>query len=298
MMFKKITIILLLVGLAVTGSYLFIRHRRDQQIFRQRKAEWCELEKSVKQDVNRFNQECGIVIKDLKYGWEITVNEDKLFPSASMVKVPIMASIVLASRQGKLKLEDTVVLKNKDKAYGSGVLKEYAQGSRFNIDDLIELMITQSDNTAANMLIDYMGFDNLNSYFKKFGLNNTNLARKMMDFKSRDQGIENFTSARDLANLLEKIYRHKLASRQSSQICLDILKKQKIRDRIPRRLPSGTVVANKTGLERNICHDAGIVFTPQGDFLICVLTRHQYQYARPAKIFISRLAREVYNCYQ
>ncbi len=297
-MFKKITVILLVICLISAAGYLFSRYQRDQQILYQRKAEWSRLEAEVKKDVARFNQECGIVIKDLKYGWEIEVNQDKLFPSASMVKIPIMASIVVASRQGKLKLGDTVVLKNKDKAYGSGVLKEYASGSRFNIDDLVELMITQSDNTAANMLIDYMGLDNLNGYFKKMGLSDTNLARKMMDFKSRDEGIENFTSARDLANLLEKIYCRKLAGRQSSQICLGILKKQKIRDRIPRRLPSGTIVANKTGLERNICHDAGIVFTPQGDFLICVLTRHQYQYARPAKIFISRLAREVYNCYR
>lgn len=297
-MFKKLAVILLVFCLIGTGGYLFLRYQRDQKILAQRKAIWAVLVKKVQQDVSGFGQESGIVIKDLKYGWEIAVNENKPFPSASIVKVPIMASIVVAWRQGKFDLNDTVVLKNKDKTYGSGVLKTYASGTRFNIDDLIELMITQSDNTAANMLIDYMGFDNLNDYFKKLGLNNTNLARKMMDFKSRQEGEENYTTARDLSDLLEKMYRNKLIDSASSQFCLDILKKQKIRDRIPRRLPSGVVVANKTGLERNICHDMGIVFTPQGDFLICVLTRHQYNRALPAKIFISRLAREVYNCYQ
>lgn len=272
-----------------------IWHIYKEKQLEQRRTNWAILEERIKKQVESFGQETGIVIEDLSTGWKIAINENKLFPSASMVKVPIMASFFCACAEKILDLKQRLVLKNRYKVLGSGVLKEYAQGTAFDIDNLIETMIVESDNTAANMLIEYLGFDSLNNYFKKIGLNNTNIARKMMDFKSRRYGLENFSSAADLAYLLEEIYNHKLINKSFSQRCLEILKKQKIRDRIPAKLPSGTVVAHKTGLEKGICHDAGIVFTPQGDFIICVLTRHNYKISRPAKKFISDIALDVYN---
>jgi beta-lactamase class A len=271
------------------------QHLELRKQFLQRKAAWLGLEQRVRQEIANFNQEAGVVIKDLSTGWEIKVNENKLFPSASMVKVPIMASYILASSRGEVDLSRRLVLKNRNKALGSGILKDYVPGTEFNINDLIEVMVTQSDNTAANMLIEYLGFDSLNNYFKQLGLNNTNLSRKMMDFRKRRAGIENFTSARDLAYLLEVIYNNQLVNQQFSQKCLGILKRQKIRDRIPAKLPFNTLVAHKTGLERGVCHDAGIVFTSGGDFIVCVLTKHDYKVAKPAKKFISNIALDVYN---
>jgi beta-lactamase class A len=70
---------------------------------------------------------------------------------------------------------------------------------------------------------------------------------------------------------------------------------QRINDRIPVRLPKGTSIAHKTGLERSVCHDIGLVFTERGDFLICVLTRHKAGAARAAKNFIARVALLAYN---
>ncbi len=295
---NKLFILLSLLLLVILSIFISLGALRGYELRKQlleRKKAWLALEQKVRSEVRSFNQETGLIIKDLYTGWEIKINENKLFPSASMVKVPIMASYALASSRGKVDLSRSITLKNRNKALGSGILKDYAPGTQFNIDDLIEIMVTQSDNTAANMLIEYLGFDSLNNYFKQLGLNNTNLSRKMMDFRKRRAGIENFTSARDLAYLLEEIYNNKLVNRDFSQKCLTILKRQKIRDRIPAKLPLNTLVAHKTGLERGICHDAGIVFTPGGDFIVCVLTKHDYKFARPAKKFISNIARDVYN---
>ncbi len=287
--------LLLLVILSIFISLGALHYYELRKQLLERKKAWIALEEKVRSEVRNFNQETGLIIKDLSTGWEIKINENKLFPSASMVKVPIMASYALASSRGEVDLSRRLVLKNRNKALGSGILKDYVPGTEFNIDDLIEVMVTQSDNTAANMLIEYLGFDPLNNYFKQLGLNNTNLARKMMDFRSRKAGIENFTSARDLAYLLEEIYNNRLVNRDFSQKCLEILKRQKIRDRIPAKLPFNTLVAHKTGLERGVCHDAGIVFTPGGDFIVCVLTKHDYKVAKPAKKFISNIALDVYN---
>lgn len=281
----------LCLGLAVYLSFN-IWHGRQ---LAQRKLAWSILKEKINTQIERFGQEYGIVIKDLSTGWEIAINEDKLFPSASLVKLPIMASLFSLSEEKGLDLKQRLTLKNRCRVLGSGRLKDYALGSEFNIEDLIEIMVEESDNTAANMLIDYLGFDALNNNFKKLGLNNTNIARRMMDFKNRKNGVENFTSASDLAYLLEEIYNKRLINKSFSRKCLEILERQKIRDRIPARLPASALVANKTGLERGVCHDAGIVFTPKGDFIVCVLTRYNYKISKPAKRFISRIALAVYN---
>ncbi len=299
-LFFSFIILTVCVMAYVSFSKLYAYNEQKKQLAKQleeKKANWAVLENKIKKETDKFGQETGLIIKDLSTGWTIAVNKDKLFPSASLVKVPIMATIFSLCAEKELDLGQRLVLANKCKVLGSGTIKDYASGTEFNIDYLIKVMITESDNTATNMLIDYLGLTPLDSYFKKLGLSNTNLARKMMDFKSRQNGIENFTSAGDVAYLFEEIYNNKLINKDFSSKCLEILKKQKSRDRIPKKLPSEAVVAHKTGLEKGVCHDAGIVFTPNGDFLICVLTRHNYKFAAPAKKFISQVALDAYNYY-
>ena len=262
-----------------------------------RKTAWEILENKIKKDSDAFNGQVGIIVKDLKRGWLISINQDKLFPSASLVKIPIMAACFFAADEGKIKLDENLELKTEDKASGLGILKEAPLGARFTIKKLIELMISESDNTATNMLIDRLGFDYLNDCFKKLGLKDTNIYRAMLDFKSRKEGRENFITALDLANLLEGIYNKRLINRTYSGMCLEFLKKQRIRDRIPARLPPDIVTAHKTGLERGICHDVGIIFAPKGSFLICVLTQHNQKTSKPAKEFIAQIAAEVCNYY-
>jgi beta-lactamase class A len=158
-------------------------------------------------------------------------------------------------------------------------------------------MITDSDNTAANMLIDLLGFDYLGLTFRELGLEQTNLSRKMMDFRSRAKGVENFTTPREMADILEMIYHRTCVGPQVSEKCLAVLKEQKVNDRIPRYLPRKLSVAHKTGLEHKVCHDAGIVFTEKGDVLICVLTEGNTG-AYIAKRMIARIASRVYKFYK
>ncbi|MCM8780278.1 MAG: class A beta-lactamase-related serine hydrolase, partial [Candidatus Omnitrophica bacterium] len=191
-------------------------------------------------------------------------------------------------------LNQKVVLKNTYKAPGSGELKNAPEGTALEIEELVRAMISKSDNTATNILIDLLGFDYLNDCFKKLGLKKSNIYRKMLDDKARSKGLENFTHALDTGYILEKIYRRELIDKNVSEKCLDFLKQQKVRDRIPAMLPSQLVVANKTGLENGVCHDVGIIFTKEGDFLICVLTAHNFKTSQPAKQFISRIAQRVY----
>jgi len=302
---KIIILIILPISLGTGIFFSYKAYRKYQEIVTARillenkKQAWLNLKRNLENRVAHFKGTVGVVIKDLDTNWEIDFNKDTLMPSASLVKVPIMFSCFCAARDGKISLKDTVSLKRSDKVAGSRVLGRMPSGSVFTVEELFGPMITQSDNAAANALIDYIGFDTLNAYFKNMGLKNTNLARKMMDFQERREGEENYTTAQDMAFILEEIYHRSFLTKDISEQCLLLLGNQKINDRIPRKLPKdGTFIAHKTGLENHVCHDIGIVFTQKGDFLICVLVKHEQMAAKPAKKFISDIALLTYNYYQ
>jgi len=287
-----IAFLLILAGLITYNTWIKSRHYIGA-----RKAAWEDLKENIKTAKAGYNGDVSIVIKDLDMNWEIDYNKDMAIPSASLVKIPIMMAYFYAADEGKIKLDDKLELRQSEKVDGSGILKSESSGSAYTIEELIRLAITQSDNTAANMLIDAMGLDRLNRYFARLGLKATNLSRKMMDFRSRKAGVENYTTASDMAFSLERLYRGQILSRGSSKKCLELLSEQKIKDRIPKRLPINTAVAHKTGLENGICHDVGIVYTGKGNFLICVLTKHEYRLARPMKRLIARLSLLTYDYY-
>jgi beta-lactamase class A len=300
---KKTFFAFLLLAFFIAGVYFSYsayqnlkEAKRRQLLLEKRKAAWNNLEGAVKDRIAAFRGQPSVVIKDLDMGWEIDFNKDKLVPSASLVKIPVMLSCFYAAEEKKISLKDAIYLKASEKVGGSKVLGDMPAGCVFTVEELLEPMITQSDNTATNLLINYMDFDTLEAYFKKIGLKNTNLARKMMDFKERKAGIENYTTAEDMAFVLEKLYRNNFLNKAISEQCLILLGRQKINDRIPRNLPKeGIFIAHKTGLERHVCHDAGIVYTKKGNFLICVLVKHEDKVAGPAKRLISDIALFVYN---
>lgn len=276
----------------------FKEQQRKKTLFEQRKTAWRELRQTIEDEISRFKGETGIVIRDLQTNWEISFNKDRLFPSASLVKIPIMMSCFSAAQEDKLKFENTLELKSTDKVSGSGILKDMRVGKAISIEDLLGLMVSDSDNTATNMLIEQLGFEYLNSFFKTLGLKNTNLSRKIVDFQSRSQGAENYTTAEDMVFLLEKIYRRDFINRAVSEKCIRLLKQQRINDRIPAYLPVELSIAHKTGLERTVCHDVGIVYTSKGNFLVCVLTKHSETTSKLAKEFIATIASCVYSYYQ
>jgi len=276
----------------------FIGHLAHKALLKQKEITWKVLKQKIENEINRFKGEVGLVIKDLRNNQEISFNKEKLFASASLAKVPIMAACYLASYEGRLKLESQVTLKTTDKINGTGMLRYMQNGTSFSIEELIGLMIYDSDNTATNILTNLLGIDYLNNKFKEFGLKDTTLSRKVADYKARDLGIENYTTTQDMAVILEKIYHKNLINRQISEKCLKLLKLTRTNDRICAYLPAEVMVAHKTGLERGVCHDVGIVFTPFGDFLICVLTKHNQTTSKLSKELIARISFLTYQYFQ
>jgi beta-lactamase class A len=292
----------LLLGLAGTGGYFAGQYkcalsgaREKKGLKEKRKAEWEALKRTLGEEIGDFNGECGVVVKDLSKGWELSYNSDAQFPSASMVKIPIMAACFAAAAEGKIKLDAAVKLNKKDKFGGSGLLKKMAPGSEFTLEELMGRMIYDSDNTATNMITTALGLGYINDSFRTFGLLNTNLSRRVADYAMRDKGVENYTTAADIASVLEKMYGRDLVSAKASEKCLMFMKLQRVNDRIPKYLPVDISVAHKTGLEKGVCHDAGVIFTEKGDLLVAVLTKHPDPNAVAAKEFIAKVALAAYR---
>lgn len=260
-------------------------------------AEWLAMVESLDKVSRSYRGRVGIYIKDLGTGKTWDYNADRLFPSASLIKVPIMAAVCEKIKLGEITLDTQIKLTRHERVGGSGSLKWVRDGTSLSVMEIIYKMITESDNTATKMLIDHVGMPYLDSAFKNLGLVRTNITPEGMSLSSGRVQRENFTTAREMASLMERIYSGQLVSKESSEFMLDVLKHNKSRSRLRKGLPLGWEIGHKTGLLRKNCHDVGIVFSPRGDYVIAVLTSEAPNYTE-AKNFISKVAKLTYKYYK
>ena len=289
----------LIIGISsVFVSIFFFYFSSQITQFNQKSQALTKLAQAIDQEADRLGLSYSFYFKDLSFpSQELGFEESKSYPAASIIKLPILAVSFKAIAQKQMFLADQVKIQKRDIVGGSGILKAMKMPQELTLKELLKLMIAKSDNSATNKIIKLLGFDYINESFKEFGLSETSLSRKIMDFSLRRKGFENYTSSYDIAYLLNKVYRQTLVDKELSIIALDFLTSQKVKDRIPRYLPKETVVAHKTGLERGVVHDAGIVFGPKGNYIICVFVKDFSSY-ETAKKFIAQASLLAYNLYK
>ena len=191
--------------------------------------------------------------------------------SASMIKVFLLAYAMEKVHEGTLSLDTPLTLHSWDKVGGAGVMVGYANESVLTLDQVLRLMITESDNTATNMVIDLLGMENINAYIQRNGYSDTVLARKMMDFDAVAAGRENYSSVRDLGHIFLKIYRHSCVGYEEDEVMLSYLKGQTDTECFPAALPSA-VIAHKTGELSGLYDDGGIIYQDDRDFVLVIMT--------------------------
>ena len=231
-----------------------------------------ELRKKIEHVLAGYTGRWGIVIQSHTTRERVEINPEMTFPSASMIKVPILYEVVRQTASGLISLDESLVVTNHFRVGGAGILKELRPNISMTVRELLTLMIILSDNTATNMLIDLVGMDSVNKTMKDLGLEQTVLRRRMMDFEAALAGKENDTSAADLALLFSIIYGNSKLPTEYSELMLDILTRQQVQDKLPFYLPEETVIAHKTGTLSGVEHDGGILFLPGGPYIICILT--------------------------
>ncbi len=257
-----------------------------------------ELQLASQRYSARTSAQVGIHIKDLSRGYEWAHHSDDLFPAASLVKIPIMIGVMEKINRGELSLNSRLKLSRRNRMGGSGRIKWRRDGTRFTVRALLTKLIHNSDNTAMRILLDEAGMGFMQNQFPQMGLVYTELYPDGLSLKSGRVRYENYTTAREMNFLFEKIYRGEMVTPFASELMLEILKGRKPRrTRLAKRLPVGWKVAHKTGLLRRACHDSGVVFTPNGDYVITVLTGRNRSYGE-AKRFITEIGAMSFKYYK
>lgn len=231
------------------------------------------MEQMLREYLNAQPGEAAVWVQDLTDGTTAIINADAVFPSASTIKLVIMACLLEKVRDGQMSLDDLVTMTPDMKTGGDGILKELRSGHQFALEELLTLMIIVSDNTATNILIDRLGMEEINATANALGMKQTVLGRRMMDSQAKKLGKDNFTCARDLALVLEKIYREQCVDASMSRLMMDLLKRQQQTGRLQLYLPEDVEIAHKCGDLDYLEHDVGIVFLPKHPYLIVVLTK-------------------------
>ena len=204
---------------------------------------------------------------------ETYIYNSKPMRSASMIKVFILAAVMEKVQNGEIDIDESIILQSSDKVGGAGVLAGYASGTELSLREILRLMITESDNTATNMVIDRVGMSAINNYISKNGYGDTILRRKMMDMDAIYAGRENFSSVTDLGNIFVKIYNHNCVSETYDEIMIDFLKGQTDTDCFPSALP-GKVIAHKTGALNGLYDDGGIIYNGDNDAVLVIMTEN------------------------
>ena len=233
---------------------------------------YTEWKKKIEKIISQVEGNVCINFYDLNKNNGFSVNGDKKVLSASMIKLLILAELMKKIFENKFSLSDTVMMANFMKIGGDGVLKELNTGHHFTLKELATLMIIVSDNQATNILIDFLGMENINLLGKELGLKESFLGRKMMDTEARKNGYDNYTCADDISLLLKLIYQEKLINKEASQLMLDILLRQQQGERLQRYLPSDIKIAHKCGDLDNLENDGGIIWLGDRAYILVVLT--------------------------
>ena len=230
---------------------------------------------------------------------------DDVFHAASTMKIPVMIELFHQVREGKVKLDDPLVIKNEfhslvdgsiytlDGADDSEADLYKAIGQTRTLGQLCELMITVSSNFATNLLIEKLGVDNIRATVTSLHADGMNMRRGVEDNKAYEKGMNNTTTARGLLVLLEAIAKGEAVDADSSRQMVEILSRQKFNDAIPAGLPPGTRIAHKTGDITKIHHDAAIVYAPR-PFVLVILVRGMPELKDSAAL-MADIARRIYQ---
>lgn len=233
---------------------------------------------------------------------------DEPFHAASTMKVPVLIELYNQAHRGKLRLDDTLIIRNEFRSLADGSPYTLdpsddseadlyrAVGSTRTLTELCELMITVSSNLATNLLIERLGVDNIQRGVHALGADGMKVLRGVEDSKAFQQGLNNTTTARALARLMLAIARGKAVDRESSRAMSAILERQTFNAGIPVGVPAGTRVAHKTGEITRIQHDAAIVYAPR-PFVLVILTRG-IEDPKKSSALIATITRDLYPATQ
>jgi beta-lactamase class A len=263
------------------------------------------LDTDLRAAIAASGAEVGVAFRTLDRRSELMIDPDKEFHAASTMKVPVMIELFRQAADGRLSLDDALPIRNEFSSIVDGSSYKLSEGDdsdkeiyaaagrTLTLRQLNEAMITVSSNFAANLLLEKLGVENIRKTVTRLGAEGMNVLRGVEDQKAFDKGLNNTTTARGLLVLLEAIAQGKAVGAAADKEMIAVLARQKFNDGIPAGVPTGTLVAHKTGSITRIQHDAGIVYAGR-PYTLVILVRGIDDQAK-SKALIARISKMVYG---
>ena len=295
------------VALALLMLFSALAAAQQGMTFRQA-ADLDELQALIEEEAGKIEGDVGVYALHVESGESIALNADKQFQLASVFKIPLLVTLFKLIDEGHYSLDDRIVLSEKMKTFGSGLLAAMKSGLNPSINDLQLLMMAVSDNTATDILFELVGAERIAAYMAELGLTDTvidldthrlilgylgldmdkrltrqQLNRTPLEYwmsKERQERLARFDSEvhdastpREIGTLLAKLVEGKIVDRETSDTIIATLRHHTGARLITRFLPFGVSVARKGGsLSRDwretVLNDSGIVFLPNGEHLV------------------------------
>lgn len=227
-----------------------------------------ELSKVVENSLEGTTGVYGIEIINLKTGEEYSKNKEVVFEAASLYKLWVMAVVYSKIESGSLsltdKLSEDVKILNKKFNINEDVAEKKDGTISLKVKDALNLMITKSDNYAALLLVSRIKLSSIQSFLKDIGLIHSRVGTN---------GKPPSTTAYDSALFMNKLYNGELGSENNTNQMISLLKAQVLNEKIPKYLPISVSIAHKTGELDEFGHDLAIVYSPNGTYILSILSK-------------------------
>ena len=237
------------------------------------------LDEKIQAALAGFQGKAWIYAKNLDTGKDYALRADEQTRTASTIKLAIMAETFHQLAEGKLHWNDQIELTKEKKQGGSGILFEFSDGTKIDLQTAVHLMIVVSDNTATNLVLDKVGTDNVNDFMDSLGLTDIKSMRKIggggdskawtSDPRNKLFGLGR-ASPRQMVRLVEMMDNGQLVSKEASAQMIDIMKRQQYKDGIGRGEPDTIPVASKSGALDRFRADVGIIYTRRGRIAMAI----------------------------
>ena len=231
--------------------------------------------KEIKKYLESRDGEYSFFFEDLTSGFVYGYNENVSMTAAGCMKLPIAISLIKAVEEKKADFMDKINISSADKVYGTGIIHEFNERD-YTLFELLVIMLIQSDNTAANKIIDIVGMEQINEDIHTMGLKNTKLNRKTTDERNKNVEIENLTSAYDLCKMWKILTDESFLSKENGQMLIDILQRQQIKNKLALYIPDDLKIeiSSKTGDKPGVENDTELIVLPKGKFSFTVLSKN------------------------
>jgi beta-lactamase class A len=255
-----------------------------------------------------FDGSAAFYARNLSTGEEISYRPDAFMPTASTIKILVLAELFRQVDAGSMTLDAVSGMVSEDRRGGSGILKDLSTGLELPIRDYATLMIALSDNTATAVLVRLLGRERIVQSAREWGLEKTTFGFESRLDRTGDPRDYAASTPREIARLLELIASDSIVSPSACAQVRDILLTQQYHDQIGRYLPCSqyrraedpVVVRTKSGFMQGIRADAGIVdIHDRVRYVVCLMTEgspdRSFSPEHPGAVLNGRISRLIFD---